>query len=130
MKILVITENDNCCGPIAVRFLNDFNEKVEACSAGVCPDEKVRHDVVELMHECFCDMSEYKPVLFLPSMLEEADYVIIIGELYFDAQSCKSLRLELPPQLAGAKTIGEMRALRDYIKNEAFVILKKLLGKS
>ena len=73
MKILVITENDDCCGPMAARFLNDFNEKVEVVSAGIYPVEEVRQNVVELMRECFCDLSKYKPVQFQPSMLEGTD---------------------------------------------------------
>jgi len=130
MKILVITENDNCCGPMAVRFLNDFNDSVEAFSAGISPDANVEQNVVKLMHECFCDLSEYKPVQFRPSMLGDADCVVIIGETSFDVSPSKAIRLEVPPLLLESDTLEEMRVLRDYIKNESFVIFKGLVGKN
>ena len=127
MKILVVTENDDCCGPMAARFLNDFSEKVEAFSAGVSPAVEVGQNVVELMHECFCDLSDYRPVEFQPTMLDGTSCVVIIGQLVFDASTCMTMRLELPKQLAGARTPNDMRALRDYVKNETFVILRSLL---
>ena len=126
MKILVVTENDDCCGPMAVRFLNDFSEKVEAFSAGVSPAVEVRQNVVELMRECFCDLSDYRPVQFQPSMLDGVDCVIVISQFDFDASPCRTIRLELPQNLSEASSTGEMRALRDHVKNESFVILKSL----
>lgn len=126
MKILVVTENDDCCGPMAARFLNDFSEKVEAFSAGVSPAVEVRQNVVELMRECFCDLSDYRPVQFQSSMLDGADCVIVIGQFDFDASPCRTIRLELPQNLSEASSTGEMRALRDHVKNESFVILKSL----
>ena len=126
MKILVITENDDCCGPMAARFLNDFSDKVEALSAGVSPAAEMEQYVVELMRECFCDLSDYRPVRFHSSMLKGTDCVIIIGQFDFDALPCRTIRLELPQNLSEASSIEEMRALCDHVKNESFVILKSL----
>lgn len=131
MKILVLTGADDCCGPMAAHFMNDFNGSVEACSAGVCPAEKVKSQVIELMHECFCDLSDYKPTQFELSMLEEADLIVIIGEISLDVPSDKCMRLEMLPQLikVETETKEEFRTLCDYVKNESFVMLKSAIGR-
>ncbi len=123
MKILVVSENDNCCGPMAACFLNDFDTNVEAFSAGICPSESLLDNVVEVMKECFADLSRYKPMKYKQHMLADADYVVSIGDLSleFNVTHCP-----LPSGSYDTNSIGCLRELRDYIKNEMFVVFRDI----
>ena len=61
MKILVLSERDDCCGPMAAAFLRDYSEKLEVVSAGRHPADKLPGLVVEAMRECLIDMEGYEP---------------------------------------------------------------------
>ena len=108
MKILVLSENDACCGPMAAAFLADYSMSNEVVSAGRCPSETIDPMAVTVMKECLVDLSGYQPRKasdFLPSS--------------FDAvYEC--------PECSCPKTIAEYRALRDFIKNEAYLFYRAL----
>ena len=126
---MVLTENDDCSGPMAARFLNDFSDEVEAMSAGVCAAGKVNDGVTELMRECFCDLSGYKPVQFERGMIASADLVVVVGELSGKGMPCGALLMEVPRHLQADETVEGMRALRDHVKNEAFVLWKSVVSR-
>ena len=108
MKILVLTEHDECCGPMAAAFLRDYSSRLEVVSAGKHPAVKLPSLVVEAMRECLIDLEGYEPAA-MSSMDPET----------FDAvYEC----LDLPCP----ETLDACRDLRDSIKNKAFVFYKKL----
>ena len=108
MKILVVTETDSCCGPMAASFLNDYSPSIEAVSAGRNPSESVDVFLVDTMRECLTDLSAY-----VPNDLNSID------PNDFDAvYEC--------PDLPAPTTIEEFRMLRDFIKNEAYLFFRRL----
>lgn len=107
MKILVLTEHDDCCGPMAAAFLNDYSEKVEAVSAGRHPAEGLPGALVAVMRECLIDLEGYQPksIELFDRSSYDAVYECLDSPCPFD--------------------LGEARRLRDLIKNEAFKYYKK-----
>ena len=107
MKVLVVTETDACCGPMAAAFLNHYQFGMEAVSAGRRPAQAVDALTVKVMRECLVDLSSY-----VPQGLEAFDLSS------FDAvYEC--------PDFPVPATIGEARRTRDQIKNEAYRFLQK-----
>ena len=109
MRILVLTENDACCGPMAAAFLNDYSVSTKAVSAGRNPVQKIDPLVVTVMKECLIDLNNYVPKNTKDILTTDFDAVY----------EC--------PDLPCPETIEECRLLRDFIKNEAFLFYK--LGK-
>lgn len=107
MKILVITEHDDCCGPMAAAFLNDYSPKIEAVSAGRLPADTLPRLLVAVMCECLIDLDGYVPRDV--SMLNPEDF----DEVY----EC--------PDLPCPTDVRACRELRDYIKNESFLFYRK-----
>ena len=108
MKILVLSERDDCCGPMAAAFLRDYSEKLEVVSAGRHPADKLPGLVVEAMRECLIDMEGYEPAA-ISSMDPEAFDVVY----------------ECPDQPCPTD-LQTCRDLRDFIKNESFLFFRRL----
>ena len=106
MQLLVLTETDACCGPMAAAFLRDYSTSIEVVSAGRNPSQFIDSMLVEAMKECLIDLSDYQP-----RDLKSVD------ESSFDAvYEC--------PDLLAPKTMEEFRKLRDFIKNEAYLFFR------
>ena len=56
MKVLVVTETDSCCGPMAASFLNDYSTSMEAVSVGENPSQSIDPLLVKAMRECLIDL--------------------------------------------------------------------------
>ena len=108
MKILVITETDSCCGPMAAAFLNDYSTSVEAVSVGRNPSQSIVPLMVAAMKECLVDMEGYMPKSI--GTIDPKDFDTVY--------EC--------PDLPCPTTMEGCRELRDFIKNEAFLFFKKL----
>ena len=108
MKILVLTETDACCGPMAAAFLRDYSPLLEVTSAGKEPLESVDPMMVTVMKECLIDLSGYQPKNALDFDLSSFDAVYECPE-----RSCQN-------------TIDAYRELRDFIKNEAYLFFRGL----
>ena len=109
MKVLVLTETDACCGPMAAAFLRDYSPSLEVVSAGKNPLESIDTMVVTAMKECLTDLSGYVP-----------KSVAAFDRAAFD-------RVYECPDLPCPETMEECRALRDYIKNQAYLFFKQTL---
>ena len=110
MKILVITEHDDCCGPMAAAFLEDFSSKIEVVSAGRRPAEVIPRMLVAVMRECLIDLEGYVP-----------RDIALINTNDFDAvYEC--------PDLPFPTEVQACRDLRDFIKNESFLFYRRLLS--
>jgi protein-tyrosine-phosphatase len=107
MKILILTEHDDCCGPMAAAFLSDYSEKLEVVSVGKHPAEALPTMLVAVMRECLVDLEDYTP----------RDLATIdLGD--FDAvYEC--------PDFPCPTEVQACRELRDFIKNESFLYYKK-----
>lgn len=108
MKILVLTERDDCCGPMAAAFLGDFSAKVEVVSAGRHPAPAFPRMIVAVMRECLIDMDAYVPRDV--STLKTSDFDVV-----FDC-----------PDLPCPDSVQACRDLRDRIKNESFLFYRSL----
>ena len=103
MRILVLTETDACCGPMAAAFLHDYSTSIEVVSAGRNPAETIEPLMITAMKECMVDLLGYQP-----KNVTEFDFSA------FDAvYEC--------PDLPVPTTLEEFRELRDFIKNEAYL---------
>jgi protein-tyrosine-phosphatase len=108
MRILVLTETDACCGPMAAAFLHDYSTTMEVVSAARKPTETIDPLMVLAMKECLIDLSGYMPRDV--KTLDVSDF----DKVY----EC--------PDLPAPKTIEESRQLRDFIKNETYLFFRKL----
>ena len=108
MKILVVTETDACCGPMAAAFLRDYSLFLEVVSSGKNPLGAMDPMVIAVMKECLVDLSGYVPRDV--KALDVSDFDMVY--------EC--------PDLPCPQTMEECRALRDFIKNEAYLYFRKL----
>ena len=126
MKILVLTEHDDCCGPMAAAFLRDYSQKLEVVSAGISPSENIQALAVAAMKECLIDLSAAKPKVFDKDTLNSFDFLIIIGDADEGFQINAARMAFLNPEIT-CQDMDSMRQLRDWIKNEVFIVYKKRL---
>ena len=123
MKILVLTLHDDCCGPMAAAFLRDYSQKLEVVSAGIHPAENVQPLAVTAMKECLVDLSAARPDDFENYDLSAFDFILLIGEAEEFRQIDAAKTVSLNPEIV-ACDLDSMRLLRDWIKNEVFIIYK------
>ena len=126
MKILVLTEHDDCCGPMAAAFLRDYSQKLEVVSAGISPSENIQALAVAAMKECLIDLSAAKPKVFDKDALNSFDFLIIIGDADEGFQINAARMTYLNPEIT-CQDMDSMRQLRDWIKNEVFIVYKNRL---
>lgn len=107
MRVLVVTETDSCCGPMAAAFLRDYSISNDVVSAGRNPSETIEPMVVTVMKECLIDLSDYQPKNV--STLEKSGFDVV-----YDC-----------PDLPAPSTLEAFRELRDLIKNEAYLFFKQ-----
>ena len=108
MRILVLSETDACCGPMAAAFLHDYSTTLEVVSAGREPVKAIDPMAVLVMKECLIDLSEYEP--------RDAK---TLNMLDFDkVYEC--------PEMTCEDSIDAYREMRDFIKNDAYLFFRKL----
>ena len=108
MKILVLTDTDACCGPMAAAFLRDYSTTNEVVSAGRNPSGSMDAMVVTVMRECLIDLSGYRPRKASDIDLPDFDVV-------YDC-----------PEMSCDDSIDAYREMRDFIKNEAYLFFRGL----
>ena len=108
MKILVLTEHDDGCGPMAAAFLRDFSTKFEVVSAGRHPGTRCPTLLVVAMRECLIDLEDYVPQAL--SSLDPADFDAVF--------EC--------PDAPCPSTLEGCRELCDRIKMEAFSYFRRI----
>ena len=107
MRILVVTETDACCGPMAAAFLRDYAVANEVVSAGRNPAESIDSMVVALMKECLVDLSGYQPKDVKEILVSDFDAIY----------EC--------PDMPAPGSIESGRQLRDFVKNEAYLFFRR-----
>ena len=108
MKILVLTESDACCGPMAAAFLRDYSPKNEVVSVGYNPSKAIDSMAVTVMKESLIDLSDYRPRE--ASDVDPKDFDVVY--------EC--------PEIACPNTMDAYREMRDFIKNEAYLFFRNL----
>ena len=108
MRILVVSETDACCGPMAAAFLRDYSPMFEVVSAGNNPSQSVDMMMVAVMRECLNDLSDYVPRDVKTLNVSDFDAVY----------EC--------PETTCPNTIDAYREMRDFIKNEAYLFFRGL----
>ena len=108
MRILVLTETDASCGPMAAAFLRDYSPSLEVVSAGRNPVPEVDPLVVMVMKECLNDLSGYVP----------RDVKLLDVSGFDKVYEC--------PEMTCLNTIDAYREMRDFIKNEAYLFFRDL----
>ena len=108
MKILVVTETDACCGPMAAAFLRDYSPRLKVVSAGRAPLETMDPMAVTVMKECLIDLSDYQP-----KKVDDFDL-----SAFDRAYEC--------PDMTCENAINAYRKMRDFIKNETYLFFRKL----
>ena len=93
---------------MAAAFLRDYSISNEVVSAGFHPSETIEPMAVMVMKECLIDLSDYRPKTASVFDLSAFDAVY----------EC--------PDMPAPTSIDEFRALRDRIKNEAYLFFRKL----
>ena len=111
MKILVLSEHDDCCGPMAAAFLADYSSKNEVVSAGRNPASGLPKLLVAVMRECLIDLDGYQPQDVSKLDLNDFDLVY----------EC--------PDLPCPNEVQTCRELRDFIKNESFLYYRNNIMK-
>ena len=106
MRILVLSEHDDCCGPMAAAFLRDYSSRLEVVSAGRRPAQSFPLILVAVMRECLIDMDGYQPRDLASLDVQDFDVVYECPDKScpHDVQAC--------------------RDLRDFIKNESFLFYR------
>ena len=106
MKILVLTEHDDCCGPMAAAFLSDYSSELEVVSAGRHPATILPRLLVAVMRESLIDLDGYVPRDVASMDLSSFDKVY------------ECVDLPCPTE------VRDCRDLMDRIKNESFLFFK------
>ena len=112
MRVLVVTETDACCGPMAAAFLNDYSTSMKAVSLGRNPSQAIEPLMVAAVRECLIDLEGYVPKGMDGVDLKDFDAVY----------EC--------PDLPCPTSMEACRELRDFVKNKAFVWLKGVMRNS
>ena len=108
MKILVLSETDACCGPMAAAFLRDYSPLFEVVTAGFHPSQAIDPMVVAVMRECLVDLSGHVPCDV--ETIDRSDFDVVY--------EC--------PEIACPDTMDAYRKMRDFIKNEAYLFFRGL----
>ena len=108
MRILVLSETDACCGPMAAAFLRDYSPSIEVVSAGSHPLDSVDPMAVTVMKECLIDLSDYRPKKASDFDSSAFDVVYVC------------------PEWTCPKIMDAYRELCDRIKNEAYLFFRGL----
>ena len=112
MRVLVLSETDASCGPMAAAFLMDYSPMIEAVSAGRNPLQNIDPMVVAVMKECLADLEGYVP----------RDEKTIDKTMFDAVYEC----MEKPCP----NTMEAYRCWRDEVKNESFLFYRNLVRKS
>jgi protein-tyrosine-phosphatase len=107
VKILVLTETDACCGPMAAAFLRDYSPLLDVISAGRNPLESLDPMVITVMRECLIDLSDYQPK-------KASDFELSTFDAVYEC-----------PERSYQNTLDAYRELRDFIKNEAYLFFRE-----
>ena len=130
MKILVLCTGNSCRSQMGEGFLNSFDPKIKAVSAGTEPSNEVHPKAIQVMQEIGLDISDGKPKSVNEFLNESFDYVITVcGGA---KETCPMFTGEVkhrihigfddPAEAEGSEefVISEFRRIRDEIKRDFF----------
>lgn len=78
MKILILCTGNSCRSQMAHGFLQSFDPRLQVCSAGTQPAERVNAQAVAMMKEAGVDISHHVPAHVNRYLGEAWDFVITV----------------------------------------------------
>jgi arsenate reductase len=125
-RALFVCVENACRSQMAEAFANHYAKgKLVASSAGIMLADKVNPVVIKVMKEKGIDISNEKPKLLTPQMVQEADQIITMGcsvEKFCPAPLLRSVidwKLEDPK----GEPIETVRKIRDEIKAKVLKLI-------
>lgn len=131
-QVLFVCMGNSARSQMAEAFFNSITPKGwKASSAGTKPAERVSSKAVEVMRELGLDVSNKKPKLLTPMMVEGAKRIITMGCL--DDESCPVFLLEEKSKIEDWKIpdprglpLEEYRGVRDMIRKKVEGLIANL----
>jgi len=130
MRILILCTGNSCRSQMAEGFLQSFDSKIEAYSAGTEPADEVHPLAVRVMEEESIDLSRHKPKLVDQFLEQEFDYVITVCD--HANETCPMfigtvkqrlhMGFEDPSAASGteAEVLAQFRRIRDEIRDSFY----------
>ena len=130
MRILILCTGNSCRSQMAEGFLNSFDKRIEAFSAGTNPSSKVHPKAVQVMQEIGIDISNGYPQDVSEYLGQSFDYVITVCDNaretcpVFTGSVKEQLHIgfEDPAEATGTEqeVIDVFRRIRDEIKDDFY----------
>jgi len=137
MRILILCTGNSCRSQMAEGFLNSFDDRISAFSAGTNPSDKVHPKAIQVMSEIDIDISHGKPENVNKYIEQSFDYVITVCDNaretcpIFTGEVTEQLHIgfEDPAEVTGTedKILSEFRRIRDEIKQDFYKFYKEKL---
>lgn len=112
---------------MAEGFLRKYASQYDVMSAGTQPAQKLNPVVVQVMNEVGIDITQQKPKQLTDDMIKKS---VSINMGCMNKESCPSLfvkdMVDWNISDPKGKDIEEVRKIRDQIKNEVLIFIKKL----
>ena len=112
MKVLVLTNSDDCAGPMAAAFLRDYGQDLNVVSAGHHAASCLHPLVVPAMKECLVNLENTSTNPFENLDVSAFDFVYEPSEV------------DVPDDM------DTFRIFRDRVKNESFLFYRDVLRKA
>lgn len=129
-KILFVCVENAGRSQMAEGFFRKYAKNFDVISAGTQPKSKLLPEVVEAMKEIGIDITHQKPKLLSNEMIESSIKTVNMGCI--DKESCPSLFVKdvidwniIDPK---GKKLDEVKKIREQIKFEVLMLIKKLEG--
>jgi len=127
-KILFVCVENAGRSQMAEGFFRKFAPNFEVMSAGTEPQSQLNPTVLKVMGEIGIDITNQTPKLLSNEMVQESFRTVNMGCM--DRESCPSLFVKdmLDWNIVDPKgrSIEDIRKIRDQIKSEVLVLIKKL----
>jgi len=137
MRILILCTGNSCRSQMAEGFLNSFDQRISAFSAGTNPSEKVHPKAIQVMSEIDIDISHGKPENVNKYIEQSFDYVITVCDnaretcpvFIGDVKEQLHIGFEDPAEVTGTEEeiLSEFRRIRDEIKHDFYKFYKEKL---
>jgi len=132
---LILCTGNSCRSQMAEGFMQSFDTRLEVCSAGTIPAEKVNEKAIAVMQEAGIDISRNIPEPVDKYLNDKWDYVITVcddaNETCPVFQGTVKHRLHIgfedPSKTTGTEAFiwNEFRRIRDQIKNRFYELYVK-----
>jgi arsenate reductase len=138
MKLLIVCTGNSCRSQMAHGFMKSFDPGLEVYSAGIKPESVVNPYAIKVMNESFIDISQHIPHNINQFVNDDFDLLLTVCDNAktmcpeFEGNVTKRIHMgfEDPADAIGSdqEILNFYRKIRDEIKNEMFILYKKLIN--